>query len=66
MLIKNANDLREAMDVTEKTSAETIQDLEMKIAEANGRLTAIRATLRQEAMSPEARIQMALEGLKDV
>ena len=65
MLIKNANDLREAMDVTEKNSAVTIQDLEIKVAEMNARLTAIQAALLQTDMAPEARIQMALEGLKD-
>lgn len=63
MLIKNASDLREAMDVTEKTSAETIQDLEIMIAELNNRLASARAALLKENMAPETRIQMALEGL---
>jgi len=64
MLIKNASDLREAMDVTEKTSAETIQDLEIMVAELKGRLTAIKAALLQADMDPAARIRMALEGLE--
>ncbi len=63
MLIKNASDLREAMDVTEKTSADTIQGLEMTVAELNARLAAVRVTLLQEEVAPESRIQMALKGL---
>ena len=63
MLIKNASDLREAMDVTETTSAETIQDLEIMIAQLNNRLAAVRTALLQEDMSPETRIQMAIKGL---
>jgi DNA-binding NtrC family response regulator len=34
-LIKNASDLREAMDVTEQNAAATIQNLEMEIARLN-------------------------------
>ena len=63
MLVKNAADLREAMDVTEQASAETIQDMEIRIAELNGQLAAIRATLLQQDMAPESRIQAALKGL---
>ena len=60
MLVKNASDLREAMDVTEKTSAETIQDLEIMAAALNGRLNAIRTTLLQADMAAETRIRRAL------
>jgi DNA-binding NtrC family response regulator len=65
MLIKNASDLREAMDVTEKTSAETIQDLEIMAAELNGRLSAIRTTLLQADMAAETRIRRALACLDE-
>jgi len=63
MLIKNAADLREAMDVTEKTSAETIQDLEIMVAELNGRLASVSAALLQEEVDPESRIHLALDNL---
>ena len=63
MLIKNASDLREAMDVTERTSAETIQDLEMMLAEANARLAAAKTILMQADLPPETRIQTVLEEL---
>jgi two-component system OmpR family response regulator len=63
MLVKNASDLREAMDVTEKTSAETIQDLVMRVTEQGGRLSAIRATLLRADMAPESRIRLVLESL---
>ncbi|WP_319404653.1 response regulator [uncultured Desulfosarcina sp.] len=65
MLVKNASDLREAMDVTEKTSAETIQDLEILVTELNGRLSAIRSTLLQSDMAPESRIRQVLDGLDE-
>jgi len=65
MLIKNASDLREAMDVTEKTSAETIQDLEIMLAETNARLAAAKAILLQEDLPPETRIKTALKGLEE-
>ncbi len=63
MIIKNAHDLREAMDITEKTSAETIQDLEMMVSALKGRLTSIRATLEQSDVDPETRLRLAIQGL---
>jgi two-component system, OmpR family, response regulator len=63
MLVKNASDLREAMDVTEKTSAETIQDLEIMVADLNGRLAATRGTLLGQDKDPETRIRLALKCL---
>ncbi len=65
MLVKNASDLREAMDVTEKTSAETIQDLVMRVAELSGRLSVIRATLQRADLAPESRIQQVLDSLDE-
>ena len=65
MLIKNASDLREAMDITEKTSAETIQDLEMMVSDLKGRLTAIRAALEQSDVDPETRLRLALQGVEN-
>ena len=65
MLVKNASDLREAMDVTEKTSGETIQDLEIRVARLNGKVAAIRKTLLQTDMPPETRIQLALDSLDE-
>jgi len=38
-LIKNAGDLREAMDVTEQNAAATIQNLEMEISRLNKKLS---------------------------
>ena len=65
MLIKNASDLREAMDVTEKTAAETIQDLEILVAEMNGRLMAAKSALECEDMDMPTRIRTALAGLNE-
>ena len=65
MLVKNASDLREAMDVTEKTSAETIQDLVMRVAELSGRLSVIKETLQRANMVPESRIRQVLDSLAE-
>ncbi len=59
-LMKNANDLREAMDVTEQTSSETIQTLELTVADLENQLSQIKAILTQEDLAAEQRIQMAL------
>ncbi len=59
-LMKNASDLREAMDVTEQASVETIQTLEMAVADLESRLAAITSILEREDLPPEDRIQMVL------
>ncbi len=61
-LLKNASDLREAMDVTEQASCETIQNLEMVVAELENRITRIKAVLSQSELASEDRIQKALNG----
>ncbi len=60
-LMKNASDLREAMEVTELTSGETIQNLEMTVADLDCRLTQIKAILAQRELAPEDRIRLALD-----
>jgi DNA-binding NtrC family response regulator len=60
-LIKNASDLREAMSVTEKTSAETIQQLELLTAGYQERLDRIQAILKDAQLSPLEKIDRALE-----
>lgn len=61
-LMKNASDLREAMDVTEQTSSETIQNLEMTVADLESQLTHIKSVLSQQEIDAEERILMALNG----
>lgn len=61
-LMKNASDLREAMDVTEQTSSETIQNLEMTVADLESQLTHIKSILSQQEIDAEERILMALNG----
>ena len=60
-LMKNASDLREAMQVTELTSGETIQNLEMAVADLDSRLTQIKTILAQRELAPEDRIRLALD-----
>lgn len=59
-LMKNASDLRVAMDVTEQASGETIQTLELAVADLEERLSSIRSILNQSGISPEERIGQAL------
>jgi two-component system OmpR family response regulator len=59
-LMKNASDLREAMEITEQTSGETIQNLEMAVADLENRLNQIKTILGQEDLPAEERIRMAL------
>jgi DNA-binding NtrC family response regulator len=59
-LMKNANDLREAMDVTEQTSSETIQTLEIAVADLENQLSHIKSVLSQQNMAAEDRIAMVL------
>ena len=59
-LIKNASDLRVAMDVTEQASGETIQNLEIAVAELEERITSMRSILNRQEIAPEKRIGMAL------
>jgi DNA-binding NtrC family response regulator len=59
-LIKNASDLREAMNVTERTSSETIQHLELLCAEYQERLERIQTLLRDRGLSPADKIERAL------
>jgi two-component system, OmpR family, response regulator len=59
-LMKNASDLREAMEITEQTSGETIQNLEMTVADLENRLSQIKSILCQKELPAEERIRMAL------
>ena len=59
-LMKNASDLREAMEVTEQTSGETIQNLELTVAELETNLADLKSTLSRSDISAEERIKLAL------
>ncbi|MFZ1987228.1 MAG: response regulator [Desulfatitalea sp.] len=59
-LMKNASDLRVAMEVTEQASGETIQNLEMTVAELEERISTIRAILERKDLPAQERISKAL------
>jgi two-component system OmpR family response regulator len=59
-LMKNASDLREAMEVTEQASGETIQNLEMMVADLESQLSQIKTVLSQSDLPAEDRIRMAM------
>jgi DNA-binding NtrC family response regulator len=60
-LLRNAMDISEAMDTTESVASETIQNLEIRTAELQGRLTALEKILGDEQADPSERIHTALE-----
>lgn len=60
MLVKNASDLREAMDVTEQASGETIQDLEIRVFELQSIIEEIRSILLEDSVNMEERIENAI------
>ena len=59
-LMKNASDLREAMEVTEQASGETIQHLELTVAELESHLADMKSILTRSDISAEERIKLAL------
>jgi DNA-binding NtrC family response regulator len=59
-LIKNVQDLREAMDVTELNAAQTIQDLEMTVANLKNTLFEIRKVIMNKNIDQEKRIDRVL------
>lgn len=61
-LMKNASDLRVAMEMTEQASGETIQNLEMMVEDLQEQLGRIRDILARNELPAEDRIQMALGG----
>jgi len=51
-LMKNAQDLREAMDVTEQNAAQTIQNLEMSVAELQNVVSEISQVIMSQNIDP--------------
>ncbi len=59
-IMRNALDLQQAMDVTEHTASETIQNLEMRTAQLQELVDEIENILRNELNDSELRIMEAL------
>ncbi|MDH4317295.1 MAG: response regulator [Desulfobulbaceae bacterium] len=59
-LLRNADDLREAMDVTEASAAQTIQDLELVASSLEGKLDEIANILHDTTISESDKIDGAL------
>ena len=60
-LVKNAGDLREAMDVTEKNAAQTIQYLEIGVSQLQDQLSEARRILSKQNIDSATRIAMAID-----
>ena len=65
-LAKDANDLREAMDVTEITAAQTIQSQELMISELYNKFSEIKGILSKWDMEYPKRVKLAMEILSSV
>jgi len=59
-LIRNAEDLRNAMDVTESTAAQTISDLELLVSDLQLKLDKIEEELQQQDVDCEERVEKCL------
>ncbi len=59
-----AEQLREAMNVTEHNASETIQRLEMEVARLSCLISSTEAILSDTELPPEKRIEKALETIK--
>jgi DNA-binding NtrC family response regulator len=60
-LLKNAQDLREAMDVTEQNAAQTIQHLEMSVAELQSVVSEIRQVIISQSIDPGKCVDRVLD-----
>jgi two-component system OmpR family response regulator len=59
-LVKNAQDLREAMDVTETNAAQTIQHLEMTVAGLENTIFEIKKVIMNKKIDQGARIERVI------
>jgi len=60
-LLKNASDLRVAMDTTESNASGTIQELELAVAALENKLVSVRSLLAEEWDSPDRQITRAIQ-----
>ena len=60
-LVRNADDLRNAMDITESSAAQTIQNLEIATAELQLKIDRIEDFLRESNLRDYERIDKALQ-----
>ncbi len=60
-IVKNAQDLEQAMSVTENVASETIQNLEIKTAQLQQLLDEVENTLRDSEEDAETRINISLD-----
>ncbi len=63
-LLRNAEDIRQAMDVTEHTAAETIQNLEIETAALQARLDNIESILTSASILSEEKVSQAISILQ--
>lgn len=61
MLLKNANDLRDAMEITEQNSAQTIQNLELAVSELEKQIAQAKTILSMDNVPAKERIALVLD-----
>ena len=60
-LLKNAQDLREAMDVTEQNASQTIQQLEMSVSQLQNVVSEIRQVIITHSIDPDKCVNRVLD-----
>ena len=65
-LLRSAEDLRQAMDVTESTAAETIQNLEVMTSTLQIKVDSVETILSNESLASEDKVSDALDILQEI
>jgi DNA-binding NtrC family response regulator len=65
-LLRSAEDLRQAMDVTESTAAETIQNLEIMASSLQSQMDSIENILTNDEQTSENKVSEALHIIRDI
>ena len=60
-IMRNAEDLRQAMDVTESTAAYTIQNLEITASTLQGKLDSLEDVLGSDSLGAESKVSKAMD-----
>jgi DNA-binding response OmpR family regulator len=65
-IMRNAQDLQQAMNVTENVASQTIQDLEIRTSQLQQQLDEVENILRDTAQDPEWRVNAALHKIAGI
>ncbi len=64
-ILRNAQDIQQAKDVTDHAASETIQDMELQISKLQNKIDELEAILRNSSINSEERIYQALDRIAE-